>query len=140
MLRCMSVVLRFSDFRSDKRGVVAVMLALALLPMLICVGLAIDYGRMLLYQADLQYAADEAALAGAASFFDASEAMDAQDIATNFFYSQFNDLPPERLINLTMTLDPDATITTTHGPSSARTVTVTADTTDRKSTRLNSSH
>jgi len=122
---------RFSAFRfgSDRRGAVSVMFTLMLVPMIICVGAAVDYGRMVQYKADLQNAVDEAALAGAAAFLDSSEATNAQDTATNYFYSQFAGLPVGTLTSLTVTPNANGTINPALGTASALTVTVTANAT-----------
>src|ERR687895_1520924 len=48
---------------ADRRGVVAVVFALTLVPMLTAVGAAVDYSRATAVRADLQSAVDAAALA-----------------------------------------------------------------------------
>ena len=53
---------------NDKKGSVAIILALALVPMIGVVGLAIDGGRLYLAHQNLQAAVDSAALAGAQGF------------------------------------------------------------------------
>ncbi len=55
----------FRFFRSDRSGSVAIMFALALVPLLGLMGAAVDYSRATASRADLQAAADAAALAGA---------------------------------------------------------------------------
>jgi Flp pilus assembly protein TadG len=52
----------FSDFRSDVRGNVAVITALAMLPMISAVGCAMDYTMATMIRTKLQAAADAAAL------------------------------------------------------------------------------
>jgi Flp pilus assembly protein TadG len=51
--------------RDDQRGVVAIIFALAILPLMGLVGAAIDYSRLTLSRENLQSVADSAALAGA---------------------------------------------------------------------------
>jgi Flp pilus assembly protein TadG len=50
-------------FAADQRGVVAVIFALTLLPLLMGAGVAIDYSRAASARSDLQAAVDAAALA-----------------------------------------------------------------------------
>ncbi len=121
-----STLLRFG---SDRRGAVAIMFTVMLIPMIITVGVAVDYARMVQYKADLQNAVDEAALAGAAAFLDATESTNAQDTATNYFYAEFNNLPVGTLTNLTVTPNANGTINPALGTASALTVTVTANAT-----------
>ena len=56
---------KFSRFRGDERGTVAVMFGLLAIPMVMFVGFAIDYSRVLAADRDLQEAVDAAALAAA---------------------------------------------------------------------------
>jgi len=105
------------------------MFTVMLIPMIITVGVAVDYARMVQYKADLQNAVDEAALAGAAAFLDATESTNAQDTATNYFYAEFNNLPVGTLTNLTVTPNANGTINPALGTASALTVTVTANAT-----------
>lgn len=53
------------SFCRDESGAITVIFALLLLPMLMCVGMAIDYGRLQSAHGHLQYAADMAAVAAA---------------------------------------------------------------------------
>jgi Flp pilus assembly protein TadG len=59
----MSLVLRSRRFAADQGGAVAIMFAFALLPLMLAVGAGVDYSRVSQAQADLQSAADAAALA-----------------------------------------------------------------------------
>jgi len=53
----------FSDFRRNKAGNVAVMFGVAILPLLVAVGIAVDYARAVSFRDKLDNAADIAALA-----------------------------------------------------------------------------
>ncbi len=62
-----------SLFLADRRGAVAIIAALALIPMLLATGGAIDFGRIMVMRSELQQAVDSAALAAmAAAASDAS--------------------------------------------------------------------
>jgi Flp pilus assembly protein TadG len=61
MLKQLSRVLR--DFVRERRGNVAILFGFALIPMLLGIGLAVDYGRALLVRERMADAADAAALA-----------------------------------------------------------------------------
>ena len=71
--------------RDDRRGVVAVMTAASMVPLLISVGVGIDMSRLAMAKAALQAATDEAALAGAASYQAAGQSATAQGVATSYF-------------------------------------------------------
>lgn len=58
---------RFSRFFADRRGAVAILTALALIPMLLATGGAIDFGRIMVMRSELQQAVDSAALAAMAA-------------------------------------------------------------------------
>ena len=57
-----TIASKASDFRHARRGTIAIMFALLLIPMLGAIGLAIDYSRALSLHAKAQTAADGAAL------------------------------------------------------------------------------
>jgi hypothetical protein len=61
------LMLRLRHFRADRRGAVAIMTALALIPILLTIGGAIDYARIMALRTRLQQATDSAALAALAS-------------------------------------------------------------------------
>ncbi len=54
---------RFRQFRQDAKGTVAVLFGIALIPLLLGVGVAVDYGRALIVRERLADASDAAALA-----------------------------------------------------------------------------
>src|SRR5271169_1163725 len=84
-----------SDFRSNRRGNVAVITALAMLPMIAAVGCVIDYTTATMIKTKLQAAADAASLATVSnnsSVVTAAKAMSgsgtvagASTYATNFY-------------------------------------------------------
>jgi Flp pilus assembly protein TadG len=74
-----------SASRTRQRGVTSLMLLVLLIPLLLAVGMAVDFARMVQFRSDLQNAVDEAALAGAAVFTDSSQSTLAQTVATNYF-------------------------------------------------------
>jgi Flp pilus assembly protein TadG len=101
------------------------MLLVLLIPLLLAVGVAVDFARMVQFRSDLQNAVDEAALAGAAVFVSSTQATDATTAAQNYFKRAI--LP----INLSVsapTITPNAndTINPALGSAAAHTVTVTA--------------
>ena len=57
---------RLSHFFADRRGAVAIITALALIPLLLATGGAIDFGRITVMRSELQQAVDSAALAAVA--------------------------------------------------------------------------
>lgn len=65
--------LNVRDFPQCERGNVGIMFALVLLPILFCIGAAIDYARLTEQETHLQNAADSASLAAALAFIDAGE-------------------------------------------------------------------
>lgn len=78
--------------RHRERGGTAITFALLLIPMMLVVGLATDFARMLEFKSALQATVDEAALAGAAVFTDSAHEAMAARVATEYFDSAA--LPP----------------------------------------------
>jgi Flp pilus assembly protein TadG len=67
----------FKDFSSDKKGNVAIIFALALLPVIAAIGMGVDYSRLSDAKSLMQSATDSAALASVIdenSTFDAKQA------------------------------------------------------------------
>lgn len=58
---------RLSHFFADRRGAVGIITALALIPLLLATGGAIDFGRITVMRSELQQAVDSAALAAMAA-------------------------------------------------------------------------
>jgi Flp pilus assembly protein TadG len=71
--------------RPDRRGVVAIITALLILPMVLAVGMSIDYARMAQSHTALQDAVDNAALAGATVYQAPGQSSAAVTVATNYF-------------------------------------------------------
>lgn len=69
----------------EQRGTVSVIFALAAIPLVSSVALAVDYSVITDARIALQHAADEAALAGASAYTDSTQASNAQTVATNAF-------------------------------------------------------
>ncbi len=61
------LISRLRHFRADRRGAVAIMTALAMVPILLSLGGAIDYARIMALRTRLQQATDSAALAALAA-------------------------------------------------------------------------
>jgi Flp pilus assembly protein TadG len=122
--------------RSARSGAVGVAFAIMLVPLLLAVGSAVDYARMVHYKAELQNAVDEAALAGASVFLDpsATTQTQAKDVAQNYFYASFamtGDSNPS-LVSVSATPNASGTINPaleTNGTENAYTVTVYASAT-----------
>ena len=79
---------RLKAFRADERGNVGFIFAIMLVPFLICVGLAVDYGRAVVAKHELQVALDTAVLA-AGSLKLASED-ERKQLGKAFFEANFN--------------------------------------------------
>lgn len=78
----------------DRRGTVAVMVAVSAVPIMIAVGAGIDVSRLAGARATLQNAADAAALAGAGLYTSADQSTTAQNSAQAYFdrYARSTDL------------------------------------------------
>lgn len=114
-----------SASRARQRGVSSIMLLVLLIPLLLSVGVAVDFARMVHFRSDLQNAVDKAALAGAAVYVDSSEASKAKDVATRYFNhailpASVSVSPPSVSTNAGGTINPAL------GTASAYTVTVSA--------------
>lgn len=115
---------RLSHFFADRRGAVAILTALALIPMLLATGGGIDFGRIMVMRSELQQAVDSAALAAMAATqsgnddgwkiktLDSGEGWDAQrisdtalaDVAKNYIEQNFNKIHG---LSATTTATPD---------------------------------
>jgi Flp pilus assembly protein TadG len=110
---------------ADETGAIAVMFALLLIPMILVVGGAVDYARMIQYRASLQNAVDQAAIAGAAVFSVPSQSALATQVATNYFNRTI--LPSSLSITApTVSTNSSGTINPALGSAAAYTVTVSA--------------
>jgi len=109
----------------DRRGAVALMYGLALVPLLIGVGSGVDIARCLQVKEVLQAAVDAAALAGASAYANGNSSSAASTVASNYFAK--NGLPlPDQAPTPTPTVS--TSVQTTNGTVSGYTVTLTATT------------
>lgn len=107
---------------ADESGAIALSYALLFVPLIVSIGCAVDYARMVQYRSALQAAVDEAALAGAAAFTDPSEQSRAIGVATTYFNQAI--LPTSLSLTApTVTANANGT---TNGGATAHTVTVSA--------------
>src|SRR5271166_2406127 len=106
----------------DRRGAVALMYAIALVPLLLGVGSGVDIARGLQV---MQGAVDAAALAGASAYANGDSSGAATSVASSYF--SLNGLPlPDAAPNPTSTVA--TSVQSTNGTVSGYTVTVTATT------------
>ena len=75
----------FGRFRADRRGVVAILFALALPPLLLATGAAVDFARVGMLKTTMQSVADGAALAGASALCLSNGQTDASQAAKDYF-------------------------------------------------------
>ena len=110
-------------FGGDTRGSVIVLFAVALVPMLLATGVAVDYARGQLFKSQLQGAVDSAALAGAAAYVDSTSATTAKTVATANLNAAISHLPS---YNGNVAISATPGTGTTSGGSPAYTMVVTA--------------
>jgi Flp pilus assembly protein TadG len=92
-----------------RRGNVAIIAALAAIPLIGAVGLAVDYTRALQFKTSLQGACDSAALAGASLL--SSSTGSASTMATDYIKSEIAKLPPNNGITYTVSVPNSSTVT-----------------------------
>ena len=112
-----------SGFGADRRGTVAVLTGLMILPLMFSAGIAVDLTRATGFRTALQNAADSAALAGAAAYTDATQASAATAAATAYLQQAEAGLPSNRGVSFTVT---PAVLTNAAGQTTGYTVAVTA--------------
>ena len=127
-----------SNFRLNKRGNVAVITALALLPMVAAMGCAVDYSMASMVKTKLQAAADAASLATVSinsSVITTAESMSGNGtvsggstFATNYFNANLAQAPESNAYTAS-SLSPTATVTKT-GTTITATVSFTAQVPD----------
>jgi len=88
--------------REQSAGNVAVLVALAIIPLLAAGGLAIDYTRALQFKTTLQGAVDSAALAGASEL--STSTTTAKTMATTYLTAEITKLPPNNGVTYTVTV------------------------------------
>lgn len=110
-------------FGADRRGTVAVLTGLLIVPMMVSAGVAVDLSRATAVHAALQNAADSAALAGAGVYTSAQAAAVATSEATTYIRQATATLPTADNAQFTVST---GTVTDSTGQVSGYTVTVTA--------------
>lgn len=107
-----------SVFLADRRGAVAILTAIAMIPLLLVIGGGVDSMRVMAMRSDLQQAVDTAALAAMASQSDASQAGGAAAVAENYIHQNFLDrnvtvTTSVDTVNMTATVAASASVPTT---------------------------
>ncbi len=110
-------------FGADRRGTVAVLTGLLIVPLMVSAGVAVDLSRATAVHAALQNAADSAALAGAGVYTSAQAAAVATSEATTYIRQATATLPAADNAQFTVST---GTVTDSTGQVSGYTVTVTA--------------
>lgn len=110
-----------STFRRDRRGIFALWLAVALIPLTLFAGAGLDMMRAVDLRAQLQAAVDSAALAGASAYTSSSSSSTATTVAQNYMAGAVAKLTANSGVTYTATPG-----TTTSGNATLYTMTVTA--------------
>ena len=101
-----TMVLRFRPFvppRDDRRGAMALVFAMMIVPLMLAIGGAIDYARAVQFRAALQSIADSAAIAGATAYVNATASAGGAASAQAYFTTGEGNLPPHRNLRVTVT-------------------------------------
>jgi Flp pilus assembly protein TadG len=101
----------FRKLRGNSSGNVAILAALAAIPLVAAGGLAIDYTRALQFKTSLQGACDSAALAGASLLTTSTSS--ASTMATDYIQSEVTKLPPNKGVTYTVTTPGSNTVNVT---------------------------
>ena len=97
--------LRFASlFRRDRKASVAVIIALSIVPLILMTGMAIDIGRSINVRAQLQRAADSAALAGASAYTASSTTAAATAAAKEYMDAATGNIKDFATVAYTVTL------------------------------------
>ncbi|MDE2006477.1 MAG: hypothetical protein KGI51_07925 [Rhodospirillales bacterium] len=110
-------------FRRDRRGGVALLTGVAMVPLLLAAGIAVDLSRAAQFRSALQAAADSAALAGAAAYNTGTDAAAATTVADTYMTQAEASLPTN--LGVTFSATPQA-ITNSAGTVIGYTVAVSA--------------
>ncbi len=94
--------MEYSNFLRDRRGVIAIVVALSLVPILLATGAAIDFGRAYAVKARLGYALDAAGLAVGSSDPNRD---DLDQVFRKYFYANFPSTELGTITSLSMTAD-----------------------------------
>jgi Flp pilus assembly protein TadG len=92
-----------------RKGNVAIITALAAIPLVGAVGLAVDYTRALQFKTSLQGAVDSAALAGASLL--STSTSSASTMATDYIKSEITKLPPNNGVTYTIAVPNTSSVT-----------------------------
>jgi Flp pilus assembly protein TadG len=117
-------------FLRARQGAVALLIAVAAVPLMLAAGAAVDIGQAHFAARSLQGVVDAAALAGVAVYTDSTAAAKAAATARTYFEKGVANMPGLNVGAPTITATADATCT---GSSSAATVTVSAPVTVKTS-------
>lgn len=109
---------------TDDKGAVAIIFGLMLIPLVLAVGVGVDYARAVQFKAQLQAAVDDSALAGASAYVSSDSTGQAlgTTAATNYMNNAISALPTNG--GVTFTVTPGTT--SSSGTVTAFTMTVTA--------------
>ena len=89
-------------FRKDRSGQVALTFAFAIVPMLGLAGLGMDYGNSLSVKAELDAAADQAALEGVSTSGNPNMALPTQATVAPYFYAAAANIPNATITSVTV--------------------------------------
>lgn len=113
----------YRHWRNDRRGVVAIMFALLVIPLLLTVGAGVDLTRATTFRTALQGAADSAALAGAAAYVDATSTATASAVASAYMQNAESALPVNKGVTFSVSTQ---VVTGSSGQTTGYSVTVNA--------------
>jgi Flp pilus assembly protein TadG len=119
-LKCLIAVIR--RLARDRRGNVAMMFGLMLMPLVLAAGVGSDYAQALNFKSQLQAAADDAALAGASIYTPTSSTGQVTQVADNYMSNAIKSLPANKGVTYTAT----PAIVTSGATTTGYTVAVTA--------------
>lgn len=111
----------------DQRGTIALIFGLMIVPLILAIGVGVDYARAAQFRAQLQGITDSSALAGAAAFVSCASQSTGTTAATNYFNNAKTYLTPNSGFGSGPTVTPGPT--SCSSSTTAFTMTVTASTT-----------
>jgi Flp pilus assembly protein TadG len=103
MKNSLALIKHMRVFARDRRGSVALMFGLMLVPLILTVGIGVDYGQALNFKSSLQSAVDAAALAGASTYTATSGTSTPTTVATNYMKNAITKLPSTYNVSYTVT-------------------------------------
>jgi Flp pilus assembly protein TadG len=116
-----------SSLGRDQRGTIALIFGLMIVPLILAIGVGVDYARAAQFRAQLQGITDSSALAGAAAFVSCASQTTGTTAATNYFNNAKTYLTPNSGFGSGPTVTPGPT--SCSSSTTAFTMTVTASTT-----------